>query len=394
MTDTIEDGVLVSRTPITLPNGSSAIRTSIPVITEARNDTVSPSDTADIQVGYNLVSLPVGYGLTAITSDLLSKTDRLAAIESAIKAVPGTLTEAESAYFSRYIEKELSSIIRPSQTNVATLSVITDSKASNSALNISSSTNLDVANVTVLDLTQASGASVSLSGDVTAVLGSGTVYVYKTAIGDDANQTFIAPSRGGSAYAGGGDDRMEFYNNIAWANSVFHGGQGYDTFVSDGLFEPHAGYVIMHGGRSNEVKLINVERIEKTNGEVIQINVTTEQKAVATLYKHILDRQPDLAGFEYWDNQIKAGKTLGDVAIAMTRSTESGDTLFNGNTSHDLDTLYNVILNRPTDAVGKAYWSAQIDQGLQTLAQVAQGFVTSNELVAAYIPQTEWNFFV
>ena len=391
MTDTIEDGVLVTRTPITLPNGSSATRTSIPVITESRNDTVAPSDTANIQVGHNLVSLPIGFGLTAITGDLLSNTDRLAAIESAIKAVPGTLTEAESAYFSRYTEQVLDSINSTAQTNVATLSVITDGKASNSPLTISHSGNIDVA---VLDLTQASGASVSTPANLTAVLGSGTVYVNNTAIGDDASQTFITSIRGGNAYAGGGDDRMEFKGSMAWADSVFHGGQGYDTFVGDGIFEQHAGYVIMRGGRSDEVKLINVERIEKANGEVIEITATTEQKAIATLYKHILERQPDLAGFEYWDNQIKAGKTLGEVAIAMTRSTESGDTLFNGNTSHDLDTLYNVILNRSTDAVGKAYWSAQIDQGLQTLAQVAQGFVTSNELVSAYMPQTEWNFFV
>ena len=78
----------------------------------------------------------------------------------------------------------------------------------------------------------------------------------------------------------------------------------------------------------------------------------------------------------------------------MTRSTESGNTLFNGQTSHDLDTLYNVILHRATDPVGKAYWSAQIDQGHQTLEQVAQGFVTSNELVGAYLQQNQWDFLV
>jgi hypothetical protein len=51
-------------------------------------------------------------------------------------------------------------------------------------------------------------------------------------------------------------------------------------------------------------------------------------------------------------------------------------------------------MTRATDPVGKAFWSAQIDQGHQTLEQVAQGFVTSNELVGAYLQQNQWDFLV
>lgn len=393
MTDTLEDGMLVTRTAITLANGSSATRVSIPVVTSARVDTVVPVDSAQIKVGLNMVGLPNGFGLTAITSDLLSVANGAAAIKAAIDATPVTHTPAENAYLTSYTQKYLSTLTASAQLNVTTFAPVSGTQAVGATLVIDGSGKTDAM---ILDLSQAAvGSTVLASAAFTVVLGSGTVNLNQSGqfvIGDSGNQDFQAPIRGGTVYAGGGNDSLSFDFGLARIDSLFNGGQGFDTVIVGSVgFEQHAGYVLVKGGHEVQLKLINVERIVM-NGQYIDITATTQQTAIATLYQNILGRQPDLTGFEYWDNQVKAGQSLGQVAITMTRSTESGNTLFNGNTSHDLDTLYNVILHRATDPVGKAYWSGQIDQGHQTLEQVAQGFVTSNELTAAYLPQTQWDF--
>jgi len=379
-TITLEDGMLVTRTPITLANGSTATHVSIPIVTSARVDTTDPANSAQIKVGLNQISLPLGFGLNAITSDLQTVANSAAAIKAAIDAGPITHTTAENAYLTSYTHKYLSTLAADSQVNVTTFAPITGVQAPTAPLDVYFSGKIDAM---VLDLSQtALGSTVRATASFTAVLGAGTVNMVgagQFAIGDDANQDFISPMRGGTVYAGGGDDSMSFGFGMARIDTLFHGGQGFDTLKlgSFSIIEQHAGYVIINGGHNVQLKLVNVERIEM-NGQVIDITATTEQSAIATLYQNILGRQADLTGFEYWDNQVKAGQSLGQVAITMTRSTESGNSLFNGNTSHDLDTLYNVILKRPTDPVGKTYWSAQIDQGLQSLEQVAQGFVTSN----------------
>lgn len=393
-TITLEDGMLVTRTAITLADGSNATRISVPIVTAARTDTLAPADSAQIQIGQGLSSLPTGWGVTAITHEPYSLANTATAIKAALKAVPGTITDNESAYFSRYTEKYLSTLSSESQVSVTTFSPITASNLPTDRIVLSGTAPQTVA---IVDLSQTDAKSmVAVAPLFSLVTGEGTVSMLSdgaVAIGDDASQAFINPNRGGTVYAGGGNDTLEFGFGLARIDSLFHGGTGFDTLYSDGSIEQHAGYVLVKG-RGVTLKLVNVERIVDYKGQYIDINVTTEQKAVATLYQNILGRQADVGGFEYWDNQLKAGQSLGQVAITMTRSTESGNTLFNGNTSHDLDTLYNVILKRPTDPIGKAYWSAQIDQGLQTLEQVAQGFVTSNELTNAYLQQTDWNFLV
>lgn len=395
-TITLEDGMLVTRTPITLSNGNSAVYISIPIVTSARVDTVAPVDSAQIMVGLNAVSLPTGFGLSATTADLQTVASSAAAIKAAIDRVSIAHTDAESAYLSNYSQKFLNTLAATDLINVATFTPVTATQASAAALNIDASTHTDAM---ILDLSQtAAGSTIRATAAFTAVLGSGNVEIGGSGqfvIADDASQAFTSSIRGGTVYAGGGNDSLSFSFGLARIDSLFHGGKGYDTLQigSATTIEQHAGYVSIKGGHEVEMKLVNVERIE-SNGQIIEIASTTEQSAIATLYQNILGRQPDLIGFEYWDNQVKAGQSLGQIAITMTRSTESGNTLFNGDTGHDLETLYNVILTRPADAVGKAYWSAQLDQGLQNLEQVAQGFVTSNELTAAYLPQTQWDFLV
>ena len=392
---TLEDGVLVTRSTEPLANGELALRVSVPIVTASRVDTYGDPATANIQLGKNYVGLPIGFGVVSITGDAKPLSASAAAIKAAVDAVPIVHSKAENAYLSNYTQKYLSTLSATDSVQVQTITPITDAFAPVDRLSIGSISNHDAQ---VIDASlMAVGSTVLSYAQFIVVLGTASVDMAINnhfVIGDDASQIFGEVSRGGTVYAGGGNDTLITGFGLARIDTLFHGGKGYDVLdVGSGSIEQHAGYVLVKGGHEVTMKLINVEQIKMID-QIIDITATTAQKAIATLYQNILGRQADLDGFGYWDNQVKAGQSLGQVAITMTRSTESGNTLFNGQTSHDLDTLYNVILHRATDPVGKAYWSAQIDQGHQTLEQVAQGFVTSNELVNAYLQQNQWDFLV
>jgi len=392
---TLEDGVLVTRSTEPLANGEFALRVSVPIVTASRVDTYGDPATANIQLGKNYVGLPIGFGVVSITGDAKPLSASAAAIKAAVDAVPIIHSKAENAYISTYTQKYLNTLSATDSVQVQTITPITDAFAPVDRLSIGSTSYHDAQ---VIDASlMAVGSTVLSYAQFIVVLGTASVDMAINnhfVIGDDASQVFGDASRGGTVYAGGGNDTLISGLGFARIDTLFHGGKGYDTLdVGSGSIELHAGYVLVKGGHQITMKLINVEQI-KLIDQIIDITATTAQKAIATLYQNILGRQADLDGFGYWDNQVKAGQSLGQVAITMTRSTESGNTLFNGQTSHDLDTLYNVILHRATDPVGKAYWSAQIDQGHQTLEQVAQGFVTSNELVGAYLQQNQWDFLV
>jgi len=43
---------------------------------------------------------------------------------------------------------------------------------------------------------------------------------------------------------------------------------------------------------------------------------------IAALYDHILNREPDLPGFQHWQNQIAAGVSKGEILTSFTNSLE------------------------------------------------------------------------
>jgi hypothetical protein len=395
----IQDGIVVTSTPISLGDGSSATLINVPIVTTSRVGTAQDPRFASIKIDNGIDLLYVGQGLDAISTGLHTPAQAKATLNALLDATSTVHGKDEKAYINTYTQKYLNTLAVDSQVYVTSYKPKYDGTVYERQANIGVATIKDLA---LVDLS-ATPATVdtAIGATFALVVGAGHVQLrgfQHLVIGDDASQTFYDNSRGGTVYGGGGNDTLILDSFMNRLDQYFHGGKGDDTLDVQGLFsesqiQQHAGYVTFTVTTFNTMTLVNVEHIKTTNG-VIDIKATTEQTAIDTLYDHILGRQPDLAGFGYWDAQVKAGQSLGQVAVTMTRSLESGNTLFNGNTSHDLDTLYNVILNRPTDAVGKAFWSAQIDQGHQTLEQVAQGFVTSNELVAQYKPQSEWDFLV
>jgi hypothetical protein len=79
---------------------------------------------------------------------------------------------------------------------------------------------------------------------------------------------------------------------------------------------------------------------------------------VANLYKDVLGRTtaPALSEVQYWVGQILAGMSRATVAAAFVASTEAH--------GHVVDADYLLMLGRPADPAGRAYWTAQLDQGV------------------------------
>lgn len=98
---------------------------------------------------------------------------------------------------------------------------------------------------------------------------------------------------------------------------------------------------------------------------------------VDRFYQIVLNRKPDLAGFNDWSLQIFSGsKPGGDIAIGFFNSPE----FINRNTtvSEFLDIAYSAFFDRVPDGGGKNAWTILLSEGMTRL-QVVDGFVGSQE---------------
>ena len=104
---------------------------------------------------------------------------------------------------------------------------------------------------------------------------------------------------------------------------------------------------------------------------------TNTEAFVVRLYETCLGRQSDAGGLAYWNQiLIKKEKSGAQVGYEFVFSEEYK----NRNTSNDdfVEMLYQVFMNRGSDAEGKAYWVDYLNQGLSR-EYVFQGFAQSQE---------------
>lgn len=118
--------------------------------------------------------------------------------------------------------------------------------------------------------------------------------------------------------------------------------------------------------------------------------------AIAGLYHDVLGRQADYLGISFWSGAAQRGVSLGDVALNMIASAESQSLhamVFNGNSAHGIELLYQGIFSRASDNAGLAFWVERMANGA-TLSQVATSFLTSPEMTAHKIGVQDWDFLV
>lgn len=107
---------------------------------------------------------------------------------------------------------------------------------------------------------------------------------------------------------------------------------------------------------------------------------------VNRLYQNVLNRAPDAAGAQDWENALAGGMSRGTVALGFAESQEyEADTLSTAgdNDNGEIYRLYGAAFGRTPDAPGQAFWSAALGAGA-TITQIAQSFVGSAEFQADY----------
>ncbi|MFJ3484666.1 DUF4214 domain-containing protein [Pseudomonas sp. NPDC090202] len=398
------DGVPVTTTQVTLPNGETGNSISVGLVTDSRQDSTGDANKADIDLvgsGTNAglsAKLPVGYGLTSVGGSAKTVGDSAETLKAAIDAVtPGSDQAHQNVNGQKFLDKLADS----SDLLVNTITPITATTAPTQALELDGSSGSQLTAL-VIDASQMNGkGSLDLNNvDFAAVIGQTTVQgntVGQVLTGDDANQSFIVNASNSFVFAGGGNDTLQITSFAAANNTVLQGGQGNDTVQFSGdrslyTIEQHGGFTIVSNKNdpNQQVKVVNVENLSFADGAV-SIQTDTQQTTLAALYQGLLGRQADVAGFDYWTQQPMS---IGGIGLSILNSTEAGAKALNGDVSHDIAALYSAFFGRTADEAGQAYWTEQVQQGHMTFVQVADSLLTSVEMGGHNKAASTWDFTV
>jgi len=103
-----------------------------------------------------------------------------------------------------------------------------------------------------------------------------------------------------------------------------------------------------------------------------------ESKTLATtLYVSLFRRAPDKGGLDYWTEKLQGGLSLKD-AIGYFLDSNEGKSLYGTNTSAPtfVDSLYQNVLNRKSDAGGSEFWQGRLKE-LGSRNEMVEQFITS-----------------
>ncbi len=115
--------------------------------------------------------------------------------------------------------------------------------------------------------------------------------------------------------------------------------------------------------------------------------VDPEALEAVRLYMTVLDRQPDAAGLTTWtlarnNNQLTAAQ----MADAFVGSAEFQSRFGALSNADFVDRLYLSALDRPSDAGGRADWTAKLDAGAAGRRDVVLSFANSDEMTQKLLP--------
>jgi len=191
--------------------------------------------------------------------------------------------------------------------------------------------------------------------------------------GYDGNDRFVADAGSDWIDGGAGLDVVR-YAGSANAYSVFAASGDFKVSDNAGTFDT----------------LHHVERVAFGDGRVLALDIGFAEHAGAAyrLYQAAFDRTPDREGLAFWVAQLDSGSNLFQVADGFVSSPEFGTLYPDLSSDTVLHNYYLNVLDRPADAEGFAYWSAQMANGLSA-SEVLVWFAESPENMARVSPDIE-----
>jgi Ca2+-binding RTX toxin-like protein len=185
------------------------------------------------------------------------------------------------------------------------------------------------------------------------VLGSGD----STVIGGAGSDTIVA-GLGNSTVTGGKHDIVQLKGDAS----------DYVVTVDNG----HA--VVTHAGTDKVTDISKIQYVQLDSGKALVFANDTEQAAITTLYETAFGRTADAGGLQYWFDRAAAGDSLDKIASDFTKTTEF--TAANGQLDNDdfIQALYQKTFGRTAEDDGLAYWTAALETGGATRAQLIKSF--------------------
>jgi hypothetical protein len=103
--------------------------------------------------------------------------------------------------------------------------------------------------------------------------------------------------------------------------------------------------------------------------------------SIVRLYLATFDRPPDAGGLAHWGTRYRRGERLASIAGALTRSPEFQARYGSLDTAEFVTLVYRNVLDREPDAAGFAHWTAHLDDGTIGRGSVIAQFAESTEFV-------------
>ncbi|EIA24835.1 hypothetical protein SFB3_167G4 [Candidatus Arthromitus sp. SFB-3] len=91
-----------------------------------------------------------------------------------------------------------------------------------------------------------------------------------------------------------------------------------------------------------------------------KVSETKLRQFIVDVYKYSLNRQADERGFAYWELQLSRKTTSPEKFVGNLLSEKEFINL-NTTTTAKIEALYQVIVNRKSDATGLKYWTDKFD---------------------------------
>ena len=174
------------------------------------------------------------------------------------------------------------------------------------------------------------------------------------------------------AIVGGGNDKNNQIFGNEGSNVLDGAGSGDELFGG-------AGNDTLYGASGSD-RLVGGAGNDTLNGEALDAGFDPVAGQVYRLYQAVLDRAPDQAGHIGWANKIISGNmTLQQVANSFVASAEFQSHYGATSTAAFVTLLYENVLDRAPDSGGFESWTAALNSGRMTRAQVAAGFSESAE---------------
>ncbi|VXC50457.1 DUF4214 domain-containing protein [Massilia sp. 9I] len=173
----------------------------------------------------------------------------------------------------------------------------------------------------------------------------------------------------------------------AGGNDMLLGGAGLDTAryyggIGNYKITRNAGGFLVEDKRSagdGSDSLVGVERIVFADGHMA-LDVDGVAGQAYRIYRAAFDRAPDTTGMGYWLAEMDKGASLTSIAAGFIASREFANLYGSAPTNTEIvSRLYKNILHREPEAAGYAYWLDVLDNKKASLAQVLAAISESTE---------------